>query len=58
MPETAGELVASNGEVLGRHEGISQLYRGPAQGAGASRRPRRFMCSRSTPQPSRDRGRG
>src|SRR4249919_2887999 len=25
MPETAGELVSSNGEVLGRHEGISDF---------------------------------
>ena len=34
MPETAGELVASSGEVIGRHEGIFELHRGAAQGAG------------------------
>ena len=39
VPETAGELVASSGEVIGRHEGISQLYRGAAQGAGRRARP-------------------
>jgi len=32
MPETAGELVASNGEVLGRHEGISNFTVGQRKG--------------------------
>ena len=32
MPETGGELVASNGEVLGRHEGISNFTVGQRKG--------------------------
>jgi tRNA-uridine 2-sulfurtransferase len=32
MPDTAGELVASNGEVLGRHEGISGFTVGQRKG--------------------------
>lgn len=32
MPETAGELVTSNGEVLGRHEGISAFTVGQRKG--------------------------
>ena len=32
MPETAGELVASSGEVLGRHEGISNFTVGQRKG--------------------------
>ncbi|MFZ0743978.1 MAG: tRNA 2-thiouridine(34) synthase MnmA [Terracidiphilus sp.] len=32
MPETAGELVAPNGEVLGRHEGISNFTVGQRKG--------------------------
>ena len=32
MPETAGELVASTGEVLGRHEGISNFTVGQRKG--------------------------
>src|SRR3954453_15565846 len=32
MPETAGELVAANGEVLGRHEGISNFTVGQRKG--------------------------
>ncbi len=32
MPETAGELVASNGDVLGRHEGISNFTVGQRKG--------------------------
>ncbi len=32
MPETAGEMVASNGEVLGRHEGISNFTVGQRKG--------------------------
>src|ERR1035441_8550078 len=35
-PETAGELVASNGEVLGRHEGISNFTVGQRKGLGVS----------------------
>jgi len=34
MPETAGELVASSGEVLGRHEGISGFTVGQRKGLG------------------------
>jgi tRNA-specific 2-thiouridylase len=36
MPATAGELVASNGEVIGRHEGISNFTVGQRKGLGVS----------------------
>jgi tRNA-specific 2-thiouridylase len=36
MPETDGELVASNGEVLGRHDGISNFTVGQRKGLGVS----------------------
>jgi tRNA-specific 2-thiouridylase len=36
MPETAGELVASNGEVIGRHQGISNFTVGQRKGLGIS----------------------
>jgi tRNA-uridine 2-sulfurtransferase len=36
IPETAGELVASNGEVIGRHEGISNFTVGQRKGLGVS----------------------
>jgi tRNA-specific 2-thiouridylase len=36
FPETAGELVASSGEVLGRHEGISNFTVGQRKGLGVS----------------------
>jgi tRNA-uridine 2-sulfurtransferase len=36
VPETAGELVASDGEVLGRHEGISNFTVGQRKGLGVS----------------------
>jgi tRNA-specific 2-thiouridylase len=36
MPETAGELVASNGEVIGRHDGISNFTVGQRKGLGVS----------------------
>ena len=36
VPETAGELVASNGEVLGRHDGISNFTVGQRKGLGVS----------------------
>jgi tRNA-specific 2-thiouridylase len=36
MPETAGELVASSGEVLGRHEGISNFTVGQRKGLGVA----------------------
>jgi tRNA-uridine 2-sulfurtransferase len=32
MPDTAGELIASNGEILGRHEGISGFTVGQRKG--------------------------
>lgn len=35
-PETAGELVASSGEVLGRHEGISNFTVGQRKGLGVA----------------------
>ncbi len=34
MPETAGELVASNGEIIGHHEGISNFTVGQRKGLG------------------------
>lgn len=36
MPETAGELVASNGEILGRHEGIFNFTVGQRKGLKVS----------------------
>src|ERR1035437_5117765 len=36
MPETSGELVASSGEVLGRHEGISNFTVGQRKGLGVA----------------------
>jgi tRNA-specific 2-thiouridylase len=36
IPETAGELVASSGAVLGRHEGISNFTVGQRKGLGVS----------------------
>jgi tRNA-specific 2-thiouridylase len=36
MPESAGELVASSGAVLGRHEGISNFTVGQRKGLGVS----------------------
>jgi tRNA-uridine 2-sulfurtransferase len=36
MPETAGELVASNGEVIGRHEGIFNFTVGQRKGLGVA----------------------
>ncbi len=39
MPETAGELVSSNGEVMGRHEGIFNFTVGQRKGLGTVGRP-------------------
>ena len=36
MPETAGELVASNGEVIGQHQGISNFTVGQRKGLGVA----------------------
>jgi tRNA-specific 2-thiouridylase len=36
LPDTAGELVASSGEVLGRHEGISNFTVGQRKGLGVA----------------------
>jgi tRNA-specific 2-thiouridylase len=36
VPEAAGELIASNGEVLGRHQGISNFTVGQRKGLGVS----------------------
>jgi tRNA-uridine 2-sulfurtransferase len=36
MPETAGELVASSGEILGRHDGISNFTVGQRKGLGVA----------------------
>jgi tRNA-specific 2-thiouridylase len=36
LPETAGELVASSGEVLGRHEGIFNFTVGQRKGLGVN----------------------
>jgi len=38
MPETAGELIASNGEVIGRHDGIFNFTVGQRKGLGVSSR--------------------
>ncbi len=39
IPETAGELVAANGEVVGQHEGIFNFTVGQRKGLGAVGRP-------------------
>ncbi len=36
MPATAGELVAANGQVIGRHEGISNFTVGQRKGLGVA----------------------
>ena len=36
IPDTAGELVASNGEVIGHHDGISNFTVGQRKGLGVS----------------------
>jgi tRNA-specific 2-thiouridylase len=36
MPDTAGELVTSTGEILGRHEGISNFTVGQRKGLGVA----------------------
>ncbi len=36
MPDTSGELVASSGEVLGRHDGISSFTVGQRKGLGVT----------------------
>jgi tRNA-specific 2-thiouridylase len=36
MPETSGELVASNGEVIGRHDGIFNFTVGQRKGLGVA----------------------
>src|SRR5271157_1133189 len=36
MPDTAGEMVASSGEVIGRHEGISNFTVGQRKGLGVT----------------------
>jgi tRNA-specific 2-thiouridylase len=36
MPKTAGELVAASGEVMGRHEGISNFTVGQRKGLGVA----------------------
>src|SRR5208283_2425978 len=36
MPESTGELVASSGEVVGRHEGISNFTVGQRKGLGVA----------------------
>src|SRR6202453_4270132 len=36
MPDSAGELVASSGEVIGRHDGISSFTVGQRKGLGVS----------------------
>ena len=39
MPETAGELLASSGEVIGRHEGIFNFTVGQRKGLSMAARP-------------------
>ena len=43
-PETAGELVAASGEVIGQHAGIHNFTVGQRKGLGVASRHRRFMC--------------
>jgi hypothetical protein len=57
MPETAGELVASSGEVLGRHEGISNFTVGQRKGLGVSSPHAALRAQHPPRQPPRHRRR-
>jgi hypothetical protein len=56
MPETAGELVASSGEVMGRHEGISNFTVGQ-EGAGRELTLAALRAEYRSGEPPRDGGR-
>ena len=58
MPETAGELVASSGEVIGPARGNLELHRGPAQGAGRELALAALRAEDRPGEPPRDSGRG
>ena len=57
MPETAGELVASNGEVIGHHEGISNFTVGQRKGLGRRLALAALCAEHRSGQPSRHGGR-
>ena len=58
MPETAGELVASSGEVIGRHEGIFNFTVGQRKGLGVASPVAALRAEHRSGEPSRDGGRG
>ena len=58
MPETAGELVASNGEVIGRHEGISNFTVGQRKGLKVCVAFAALRVEYRSGEPPRDGGRG
>ena len=58
MPETAGELVASSGEVIGRHEGIFNFTVGQRKGLGVAGSNSTLRAEHRSCEPSRDRRRG
>ncbi len=51
IPDTAGELVSTTGEVIGQHSRHSQLHHRASARGWACRRPIRFTSSRSTMRP-------
>ena len=57
VPETAGELVASNGAGAGPPRGHLQLHRGPAQGPGRQLAHAALRAQHRPGQPPRHRGR-
>ena len=58
MPETAGELVAASGEVIGQHEGISNFTVGQRKGLGVASPLAALRDQHRSREPSRDGGRG
>ena len=57
MPETAGELVAASGEVIGRHEGIFNFTVGQRKGLGVASPSPLYVLQDRSGEPSRDGGR-
>ena len=58
VPETAGELVAASGEVVGRHEGIFNFTVGQRKGLGVASPSPLYVLQYRSGEPPRDRGRG
>ena len=56
--ETAGELVAASGEVIGQHAGIHNFTVGQRKGLGVASRIAAVCAEHRSREPSRDGGRG